>query len=237
MRLVTRPLGNICSRLVSNSNKIFTTRNGHFYMRENAIQAIIRHQKLSARLDSPTDDCDIASVSFLNLSKQICWGIKPTPWSGGSFWNISLVYKFVISYIYSLVCNGIHFIPSQTNVRLGFCNKINTLWSGHLFLKCFSWLPFSTKASWRPAISHDDICKYSKRGERAIYIVQRTLSFTYLVWLFLSKWYHWLCKDWFSMLSWSWRGRFWDGSLSSHRWNVYLAHLRFRSSVVGQMLF
>ena len=34
-----------------------------------------------------------------------------------------LVYKFVISYIYSLVCNGICFIPSQTNVRLGFCDK------------------------------------------------------------------------------------------------------------------
>jgi len=164
--------------------QISTTRNGHFYMRENAIQAIIRrHQKLSGRLDSPTDDCDIAPVSFLNLSKQI-----------------------------------------------------NTLWPGHLFLKCFSWLPFSPKASWRPATSHDDICRYSKRGERAIYIVQRTLSFTYLIWLFLSKWYHWFCKDWFSMLSWSWRGRFWDGSLSSHRWNVYLAHLHFRSSVVGQML-
>jgi len=52
--------------------QISTTRNGHFYMRENAIQAIIRrHQKLSGRLDSPTDDCDIAPVSFLNLSKQI----------------------------------------------------------------------------------------------------------------------------------------------------------------------
>jgi len=84
-----RPLGNICSRLVSNSNKITTTRNVHLYMRENAIQTTIRrHQKLSARLDSPTDDCDIAPVSFLNLSKQI-----------------------------------------------------NTLWPGHLFLKCFSWLP------------------------------------------------------------------------------------------------
>ena len=40
------------------------------------------------------------------------------------FWNISLVYKFVISYIYSLVCNGIRFILSQTNVQLGFCNKL-----------------------------------------------------------------------------------------------------------------
>ena len=51
-----------------------------------------------------------------------CWGIKLTLWSGGSFWNISLVYKFVISYIYLLVCNGIYLIPSQTNVRLGFCD-------------------------------------------------------------------------------------------------------------------
>jgi len=51
-----------------------------------------------------------------------CWEIKPTPWSGGSFWNVSLVYKFVC-YIYSLVCNGIRLIPSQTNVRLGFCDS------------------------------------------------------------------------------------------------------------------
>jgi len=56
-------------------------------------------------------------------STRRCWGIKPTPWSSGSFWNISLVYKFVISYIYSLVCNGICFIPSQTNMGLGFCNR------------------------------------------------------------------------------------------------------------------
>ena len=61
---------------------------------------------------------DLQSVRF-------CWGIKPTPWSGGSFWNILLVYKFVISYIYSLVCNGIRLIPSQTNVRLGFCDSFH----------------------------------------------------------------------------------------------------------------
>jgi len=41
----------------------------------------------------------------------------------GSFWNISLVYKFVVCYIYSLVCNGIRLIPSRTNVRLGFCDS------------------------------------------------------------------------------------------------------------------
>ena len=34
-----------------------------------------------------------------------------------------ILYKFVISYIYSLVCNGIRLIPSQTNVRLGFCDN------------------------------------------------------------------------------------------------------------------
>ena len=55
-----------------------------------------------------------------NTLPHTCWGIKPTLWSSGSFWNISLVYKFVISYIYSLVCNRICLIPSQTNVRLGF---------------------------------------------------------------------------------------------------------------------
>jgi len=41
----------------------------------------------------------------------------------GTFWNISLVYKFVIHCIYSLVCNGIRLIPSQTNVRLRFCDN------------------------------------------------------------------------------------------------------------------
>jgi len=39
----------------------------------------------------------------------------------GTFWNVSLAYKSVISY--SLVCNRIHFIPSQTNLWLGFCDK------------------------------------------------------------------------------------------------------------------
>ena len=68
------------------------------------------------------------------------------PWSGGSFWNISLVYKFVISYIYSLVCNGIHLIPSQTNVRLGFCDipflckkgswPLTSLWSRWIHCHC-----------------------------------------------------------------------------------------------------
>jgi len=40
----------------------------------------------------------------------------------GRFWNISVVYKFVICCIYSLVCNRICFIPSQTNVQPGFCD-------------------------------------------------------------------------------------------------------------------
>jgi len=30
--------------------------------------------------------------------------------------------RFVICCIYSLVCKGIRFIPSQTNMRLRFCN-------------------------------------------------------------------------------------------------------------------
>jgi len=86
-----------------------------------------------------------------------CWEIKPTPWSGGSFWNSSLVYKFVICYIHSLVCNGIRFIPSQTNVRLVFCDRALTndefcgvragkadSWvkrkqDGHLWRKLFLW--------------------------------------------------------------------------------------------------
>ena len=38
--------------------------------------------------------------------------------------EVSLVYKFVICYIHSLVCNGIRCIPSQTNVRLGFCDRV-----------------------------------------------------------------------------------------------------------------
>jgi len=47
----------------------------------------------------------------------------------GMFWNISSVHKFVICYVYSLVCNGIH-LPSQTNVRLDFCDKIR-VWKTH----------------------------------------------------------------------------------------------------------
>jgi len=43
----------------------------------------------------------------------------------GMFWNISLVYKFVIHCIYLLVCNGIRLIPSQTNLRLRFHNTSN----------------------------------------------------------------------------------------------------------------
>ena len=49
----------------------------------------------------------------------------------GIFWNVFLQYislKFVISY--SSVCNGIHFMPSQTNVQLVFCdtNQSQLLW-------------------------------------------------------------------------------------------------------------
>jgi len=69
-----------------------------------------------------------STASFHVVQRFYCWGIKPMPWSGGSFWNISLVYKFVISCIYSLVCNGIRFIPSQTNVRLGFCDTYGMPW-------------------------------------------------------------------------------------------------------------
>jgi len=50
------------------------------------------------------------------------WCCDPAEFSG-TFWNVSLVYKCVICYIYLLVCNRIRFIPSQTNVWLGFCNK------------------------------------------------------------------------------------------------------------------
>jgi len=49
-----------------------------------------------------------------------CHDLREFP---GMFWNISSAYKFVICYVYSLVCNGIHYIPSQTNVRLGFCDR------------------------------------------------------------------------------------------------------------------
>jgi len=52
------------------------------------------------------------------------WEIKPRQWSGWIFGNLlecfSLLYKFVICYIHSLVYNGIHFIPSQTNMWLVF---------------------------------------------------------------------------------------------------------------------
>ena len=60
-------------------------------------------------------DC-LHSNYFSQCCSINCWGIKLISWSSRSFWNILLVYKFVISYIYSLVCNGICFIPSQTNV-------------------------------------------------------------------------------------------------------------------------
>jgi len=61
---------------------------------------------------------------YYNLLRS-CWEIKPTPWSGWisrTFWNVFLVYKSIVI-IYLLVCNGIRFIPSQTNVRLGFCDR------------------------------------------------------------------------------------------------------------------
>ena len=85
-------------------------------------------------------DFSLMASNDMNWDGVLCWGIKPTPWSGGSFWNISLVYKFVISCIYSLVCNGIRFIPSQTNVRLGFCDMLGTIvllvWSSTLAWRC-----------------------------------------------------------------------------------------------------
>ena len=57
--------------------------------------------------------------SGVRKSREHCDPVKVLE----SFWNISLVYKFVICCIYLLVCNGIHFIPSQTNMQLGFCNR------------------------------------------------------------------------------------------------------------------
>jgi len=58
-------------------------------------------------------------------------GKSSRQWSGWIFGNLlecfSLLYKFVICYIHSLVCNGIHFIPSQTNVRLDFCDRENSI--------------------------------------------------------------------------------------------------------------
>jgi len=50
-----------------------------------------------------------------------------------TFWNIFEYVRFVISCIYSLVCNGIRFIPSQTNVRLGFCDTEDVIWSKYFF--------------------------------------------------------------------------------------------------------
>jgi len=51
-----------------------------------------------------------------------CWEIKLTPWSGWIHRNLLEYISFVICCIYLLVCNGIHFIPSQTNVRLSLYN-------------------------------------------------------------------------------------------------------------------
>jgi len=51
----------------------------------------------------PVDDNNCPNTDSYYPNTSTCWGIKPTPWSGGSFWNISLVYKFVISYIYLLI--------------------------------------------------------------------------------------------------------------------------------------
>ena len=107
-----------------------------------------------------------------------------------------------------------------------FSKWINILWPDHLFSRCFSCLTFSHMVTYTDIVS----------GAKGQYIVSLFREPYLLVWLLLSKWYHWLCKYWFSMLPWSWHGRFWDGSLSSHRWNVYLVHLHFRSSVVGQMI-
>jgi len=72
---------------------------------------------------------------------QLCWEIKLTPWSGGSFWNISLVFKFVVCCNYSLVCNGICFIPSQTNARLGCCDKL--LPDNFRHGICLAWLRYT----------------------------------------------------------------------------------------------
>ena len=61
-------------------------------------------------------------ISLKESVGKSSWHRDPAEFPG-RFWNISLVYKFVICCIYSLVCNRIHFIPSQTNVRLGFYDR------------------------------------------------------------------------------------------------------------------
>ena len=67
---------------------------------------------------------DQAPYQIHSLSGDNCVG--KSSWHRelpGMFWNISLVYKFVICCICSLVCNKICFIPSQTNVQLGDTNQ------------------------------------------------------------------------------------------------------------------